>query len=397
MNTIAPEDVGFSTGRLGRVGTVMQRYVDEKALAGLITMVARRGQTIHFQRFGMMDVAAARPVEFDTIFRIYSMTKPLTSVALMMLFEQGLVRLTDPVAGFIPALRNVKVLARDGTLADLEREITIHDLLRHTAGMSYNGYYEDTGDPVDELYDEADLWPADATSEEMVRRIAELPLAFQPGQGWRYSVATDVIGHVVELVSDMSLAQFLEEKILKKLGMEDTAFSVPPDKVDRFAALHGTSKEGALEEIDVSIGGEYADVSLYSGGHGLVSTAPDYARFAQFILNKGELDGVRLLGPRTVELMTANHLPAAVLPMAMGAEQMPGLGFGLGFSVMLDVALSGMMGSVGLCGWSGWAKTHFWVDPQEQITGVLMMQHIYAGTHPAIIDFRTLVYQALVD
>jgi CubicO group peptidase (beta-lactamase class C family) len=394
---MASEDVGFSTGRLGRIDTAMQRYVDEKALAGLITMVARRGKLVHSDRFGVMDLETARPMELDTILRIYSMTKPITSVALMMLFEEGFVRLTDPLARFIPAFRNVKVLARDGTLVELEREITIHDLLRHTAGMSYNGYYEDTGDRVDKLYDEADLWPADATSQEMVRRIAELPLAYQPGQEWRYSVATDVIGHVVELISDMSLPQFFEEKILKPLGMEDTAFSVPPGKADRFATLYGTGNEGALEEIDVAIGGDYADVSLYSGGHGLVSTAPDYMRFAQFILNKGELDGVRLLGPRTVELMTANHLPPAVLPMAMGAERMPGLGFGLGFSVMLDVALSGMMGSVGLYGWGGWAKTHFWVDPKEQIIGVLMMQHVYTGTHPAIIDFRTLVYQALVD
>jgi CubicO group peptidase (beta-lactamase class C family) len=394
---MASEDVGFSTGRLGRIDTAMQRYVDEKALAGLITMVARRGKLVHSDRFGVMDLETARPMELDTILRIYSMTKPITSVALMMLFEEGFVRLTDPLARFIPAFRNVKVLARDGNLVELEREITIHDLLRHTAGMSYNGYYEDTGDRVDKLYDEADLWPADATSQEMVRRIAELPLAYQPGQEWRYSVATDVIGHVVELISDMSLPQFFEEKILKPLGMEDTAFSVPPGKADRFATLYGTGNEGALEEIDVAIGGDYADVSLYSGGHGLVSTAPDYMRFAQFILNKGELDGVRLLGPRTVELMTANHLPPAVLPMAMGAERMPGLGFGLGFSVMLDVALSGMMGSVGLYGWGGWAKTHFWVDPKEQIIGVLMMQHVYTGTHPAIIDFRTLVYQALVD
>jgi CubicO group peptidase (beta-lactamase class C family) len=336
-------------------------------------------------------------MESDTIFRIYSMTKPITSVALMMLFEQGLVRLTDPVAGFIPAFHDVKVLAKDGTLVGLERDITIHDLLRHTAGMSYDGYYEDTGDPVDKLYTEADLWPPDATSQEMVRRIAELPLAYQPGQEWRYSVATDVIGHVVELISDMSLAQFFEEKILKPLGMEDTAFSVPPDKVPRFATLYGTGEEGALEEIDTATGGEYSDVSLHSGGHGLVSTAADYARFAQFILNKGELDGVRLLGPRTVELMAANHLPRAALPMAMGAEQMPGFGFGLGFSVMMDVALSGLMGSVGLHGWGGWAKTHFWVDPREQIIGLLMLQHIYEGTHPVATDFRTLVYQALID
>lgn len=397
MNIVAPEEAGFSSSRLGRIGKVMQDYVDQHRLAGLITLVARSGKTVYLERFGMMDLAASKPMQFDTIFRIYSMTKPITSVALMMLFEQGLVRLTDPVTKFMPAFGKVKVLANDGELVDLNRDIAIHDLLRHTAGMSYNGYYEETGDLVDKLYDEVDLWPPEATSQEMVRRIAELPLAYQPGQAWRYSVATDVIGHVVELVSNMSLAQFFEEKILEPLGMEDTAFSVPPDKVDRLATLYGEAKEGGLEEIDTSIGGDYFNVSLYSGGHGLVSTAADYLRFAQFILNKGELDGARLLGPKTVELMTANHLPPAILPIAMGAEQMPGLGFGLGFSVMLDVALSGMMGSVGLHSWGGWAKTHFWVDPQEQIIGILMLQHIYTGSHPAIADFRTLVYQALVE
>jgi CubicO group peptidase (beta-lactamase class C family) len=397
MERCKPEEVGFSARRLGGLDRVMQGYVDQGELAGLITCVARRGKLVHLERFGLMDLEASKPMQFDALFRIFSMTKPITSVALMMLFEQGLVRLTDPVTRFIPAFGQVKVLSRDGTLVDLERPMTIHDLLRHTAGLSYNGYYADTGDPVDKLYDEADLWPPNATSQEMVRRMAELPLAFQPGQAWRYSVATDIIGHVVELISNMSLAQFFEERILKPLGMEDTAFSVPPDKADRLATLYGVGQEGALEEIDTAIGGDYLNVSLYAGGHGLVSTTADYLRFAQFILNKGELDGVRLLGPKTVELMTANHLPPAVLPIAMGAEQMPGLGFGLGFSVMLDVALSGMMGSVGLHSWGGWAKTHFWIDPQEQVIGILMLQHIHTGTHPVAMDFRTLVYQALVD
>ncbi|MFC2046568.1 serine hydrolase domain-containing protein, partial [Chloroflexota bacterium] len=187
MNSITPEDVGFSTSRLSRIGDVMQGYVDQKQLAGLVTLVARRGRLVHFERFGMMDLNAAKPMELDTIFRIYSMTKPLTCVALMMLFEQGLVRLTDPVTRFVPAFGRVKVLAKEGRFVDLEREITIQDLLRHTAGMSYDGYYADTHELVDKLYDEAVLWPPNATSQEMVRRIAELPLAYQPGQGWRYS------------------------------------------------------------------------------------------------------------------------------------------------------------------------------------------------------------------
>jgi CubicO group peptidase (beta-lactamase class C family) len=397
MNSLVPEEVGFSSSRLSRIGAVMQSYVDQGELAGLVTLVARYGNVVHLERFGMMDLEASKPMRLDTIFRIYSMTKPLTSLALMMLFEQGEVRLTDPVTRWVPAFGKVKVLASDGRLAELDRDITIHDLLRHTSGLSYNGYYEDTGELVDKLYDEADLWPADGNSEEMVRRIAELPLAFQPGQAWRYSAATDVVGRLVELISGMSLAEFFETKILGPLGMEDTAFSVPPGKVDRFAALYGMSNDGALQEIDTPVGGDYFEVSLHSGGHGLVSTAADYLRLAQFFLSLGELDGVRLLSPRTVDLMTMNHLPPAVLPMVMGGEQMPGLGFGLGFSVMLDVALSGMMGSAGLYAWSGWAKTHFWVDPREEIIGIIMPQHVYTGTHPAIVDFRTLVYQALVD
>ena len=227
MNISTPEEVGFSTRRLGRIGQVIQGYVDQGELAGVVTLVTRYGKTVHFERFGMMDLEAKKAMQLDTIFRIYSMTKPITSVALMMLFERGLVRLADPVSRWIPAFEKVKVLAKDNRLVDPERPITIHDLLRHTAGLSYHRQYAVTHEMVDKLYDEADLRPAGATNEEVVRRITQLPLAFQPGQAWRYSVATDVVGHVVELISGMSLAQYFEEKILGPLGMEDTAFSVP--------------------------------------------------------------------------------------------------------------------------------------------------------------------------
>ena len=394
MKTAAPEEFGFSPDRLKRIDTVMQRYVDQRTLAGIVTLVARRGGVVHFEKFGYQDIETSKPMELDTIFRIYSMTKLITSVALMMLFEHGLVRLTDPVTKFIPEFSKVKVFVNEGKLADLEREITIHDLLMHTAGLSYG----DDGDlPVDGLYREADLFNGGITLEEMIRRIADLPLANQPGQVWRYSVATDVVGYLVEVISDMSLAEFFDEKIFRPLGMEDTSFSVPPDKIDRFATLYGKTEKGALEVIDTTTGGDYINVRLYSGGHGLVSTTADYLRFAQLVLNKGELDGVRLLGPRTMELMTTNHLPPALMPIAMGEEQMPGFGFGLGFSVMMDVAQSGMMGSVGLHGWGGWANTHFWVDPQEQLIGILMLQYVPSGTYPVTSDFRTLVYQALID
>jgi len=394
MKITAPEEFGFSPDRLKRIDAVMQRYVDQKTLAGIVTLVARRGGIVHFEKFGFQDIETLKSMELDTIFRIYSMTKPITSVALMMLFEHCLIRLTDPVTKFIPEFKKVKVLVSEGKLADLEREITIQDLLRHTAGLSYG---DDEDSPVDELYRQADIFNTDIALEQMIRRIADLPLANQPGQVWRYSVATDVVGYLVEVISDMSLAEFFDEKIFRPLGMEDTSFSVPPNRIDRFATLYGKTEKGALDLIDTATGGSYFNVHLHSGGHGLVSTTADYLRFAQLVLDKGELDGVRLLGPKTMELMTTNHLPPALMPIAMGEEQMPGFGFGLGFSVMMDVAQSGMMGSVGLHVWGGWANTHFWVDPQEQLIGILMLQYVHSGTYLVTNDFRTLVYQALID
>ena len=395
METCSPDQVGFSAERLKRINSGMQRYIDQKLIAGIVTLVARRGSVVHFEKFGLQDIETNEPMELDTIFRLYSMAKPITSVALMMLYEHALFHLTDPVSKFIPEFKKVKVLVNEGELADLTREITIHDLLTHTAGLSY-GDEEDS--PVDELYRQADLFSAGITLQEMIRRLSDLPLAHQPGQVWRYSVATDVVGYLVEVISGTSLADFFEEEIFQPLGMVDTAFPVPPEKVHRFATLYGPTEDSTLEVLDRPATSEWlAPVRLYSGGHGLVSTTAHYLRFAQMVLNKGELDGVRLLGPRTMELMTTNHLPLALLPMAMGEEQMPGFGFGLGFSVMMDVARSGMMGSVGLRGWGGNASTRFWVDPQEQLIGILMLQLLPSDTYPIRNDFRTLVYQALFD
>jgi len=395
MIQCSPDEAGFSAERLERINIGMQRYIDQKLIAGIVTLVARHGRVVHFERFGMQDIEAHRPMELDTIFRIYSMTKPITSVALMMLYEHGLFHLNDPVSKFIPEFKKAKVFVTEGEPADLTREIAIRDLLTHTAGLSY-GDQEDF--PVDELYGQADLFSADIALEEMIQRLTDLPLVHQPGEVWRYSVATDVIGYVVEVISDMPLADFLDEKILQPLGMKDTAFFVPSAKMERFATIYGQTEKGTLEILDVATAGDYSEtVRLHSGGHGLVSTAADYQRFAQMVLNRGELDGVRLLGPKTVKLMTTNHLPPALLPIAMGEEQMPGFGFGLGFSVLIDAAQAGIMASVGTHGWGGWASTMFWIDAQEQLIGILMLQYIPSGTHPIREDFRTLVYQALID
>ncbi|MFO8036343.1 MAG: serine hydrolase domain-containing protein [Anaerolineales bacterium] len=395
MRVSQPEEVGMSSERLKRINDFMKCYVDGGKAAGFVTLVARGGKLIYLDKYGYQDLATQTPIELDTIFRIYSMTKPITSVGFMKLFERGLVRLEDPVSKFIPAFKDVKVYGEEGKLVDPIREITVHDLLIHTAGLSYGGIQE-TEIIVDEFYDRAELFSPDIDLEEMVQRIASLPLAYQPGTVWHYSVSMDVLGHLIEIIADMALPDYLNESVLNPLGMKDTSFQVPAEKADRFSTLYGKTDESDLVVIPDEIGGDYFDVSLYLGGSGLVSTIADYYRFAQMVYNRGELDGVRMLSPKTMAYMTANHLPRDLLPISMG-EVWPGMGFGLGFSVVLDVPLSGMMGSVGLHGWGGWAKTHFWVDPREKMIGILMMQFIPQGTTPVTNDFRTAVYQAILD
>jgi CubicO group peptidase (beta-lactamase class C family) len=395
MKVTSPEELGFSSDRLIRINDFMKRYVNEGMAAGIVTLVARRGEIVYLDKYGYQNIEAEVPMMLDTIFRIYSMTKPITSVALMMLFERGLVRLEDPVSKFIPQFKDTKVHGKCGTLVDLIREITVHDLLTHTAGLSYGGI-EETKIPVDEFYDKADLFNTDINLEEMVRRTADLPLAYQPGTVWHYSVATDVVGRLVELIADMPLSDFFQDKIFQPLGMQDTAFSVLPVKADRLSTLYGKSENDDLEMLDGGIYGDYFKVKLYAGGSGLVSTISDYFRFAQFVLNKGELEGQRLLGTKTVDLMTANHIPNDLLPISMG-DPMPGIGFGLGFSVIMDVPMSGMIGSPGVHGWGGWANTNFWIDQLEGLIGILMMQYITSETYHVRNDFRTAVYQALIE
>jgi len=398
MNIVSPESVGFSSARLARINTVMQRYVDQRKLAGMVTLVARRGQTVHFETCGMADVATGTPMRHDTLFRIYSMTKPITSAALLMLFEEGRFQLSDPIARYIPAFADVKVLdnsAGSGVryVAPV-RPISIRDLLTHTAGLSY-GFDENVY--IDELYREQVYTLREAqpnlTLEEFVEVIAKLPLAHQPGSAFRYSFATDVVGLLVQVIAGMPFAEFLRQRIFEPLGMNDTSFSVPAEQIGRFAATHGPDAERGLVVTDAPTTSDYArPTHLPSGGGGLVSSTSDYLRFAQMLLNQGELDGVRLLGRKTVELMTANHLPAGVHPFDDTCS-----GFGLGVSVLLDLAQSQNLGSVGTYGWGGAANTNFWIDPREQLIGILMLQFMPSDTYPVSPDFRTLVYQALVD
>jgi CubicO group peptidase (beta-lactamase class C family) len=252
---------------------------------------------------------------------------------------------------------------------------------------------------VDELYDQADLFNQNITNAEFTERIANLPLMYQPGGNWHYSVATDVVGYLVEVLSDKPLAEFMQEKIFDPLGMVDTAFHIDPSKLSRFCTLYGKTQDSDFGVLDLPESSKFTPpVAMHSGGSGLVSTTSDYLQFARCIMNLGELDGVRLLGPKTVALMTCDHLPAGLLPISFeGAEPMLGMGFGLGFGVMLDMAQAGVMGSVGDHGWGGYAETYFWIDPQEDMIAILMSQYQPSQTYPIRKEFRTSVYQALIS
>jgi CubicO group peptidase (beta-lactamase class C family) len=391
----------------------MQSYVDQRGFAGISTMLARRGRIVHFEQVGWQDRESQTPLSADTIFRIYSMTKPIICVALMTLYEEGRFQLFDPVAKFLPAFGNVRVQTgatpSDMQEVDLIRPITIRDLLTHTSGLTYN-FLEDS--PVGELYRQAGLLSdPERTLEAMIGELARLPLAYQPGTKWHYSMAIDVLAHLVEVISGQPLQHFLNERLFAPLGMGDTGFSVPPEQHARIATMYGhpdiaTSTlsrifeawmGGFNERIDVEA--TYPKTNTHSfarGGHGLFSTAWDYMRFAQMLLNRGELDGVRVLAPKIADLMHMNHVPLALLPYEIGGIPSGGYGFGLGSRVLLNVAESAMPGSVGEFGWGGAAKTYYWVDPQEQLVGVLMTQFMVGFDLPEK-DFQVLAYQALVE
>ena len=404
MNTIAPEEVGVSSARLNRIGKAMQSYVDERKLAGLITMIARRGQVLHFECFGMMDIEAGKSMQSDTIFRIHSMTKPITSVAVMMLYEQGDFQLKDPVSRFIPGFKDLRVFVKATEsgleLAEPEREVTMQDLLTHTSGLVYG---DPEGSPV-----EAAVWQADReaekvapdeTLEEWIQRLVRLPLAHQPGSKWHYGLSTDVLGCVVEVISGLAFDTFLEQRIFSPLGIVDTGFYVPQEKISRLATMYGPAEGGGLQIMDTPETSKYSKPKRFlSGGGGLVSTASDYMRFAQMLLNGGEMNCVRLLSRETVKLMTTNHLSDELIPIQLDplTSYLKGHGFGLGFAVITNVAQSGMYGSEGSYWWGGAANTFFWVDPREKLIGLIMPQFLASGRYPIQRELQELTYQAIV-
>ena len=388
-----PESVGMASERLARIAPVMQRYIDDELTPGVITAIMRKGKLVHFATQGAMDVEAEKAMQPDTIFRIASMTKPITSVALMMLWEEGRFQLRDPVSKFIPAFADVKVSSTadasgaTGDLLELDRPMQIRDLLTHTAGLA-NNYIGNV-----EAYRE--ITRGATTNADLVAKLASMPLNYQPGSAWQYSAATDVVGHLVELISGQSLDAYFAEHIFEPLGMPDTHFYLEADQAPRLAAQYrpGEDKRIVLQDPG-SVASRWitGPKTLFRGAGGLVSTTADYLRFQQMLLNGGELDGVRLLAPSTVSLMIENH--TGELPLWLAG---PGMGFGLGFGVVKDRGAAATPLSEGSAYWGGAYCTLSWIDPEQELIGIVMTQ-VRPYTHINIRqDFQVLTYQAIVD
>jgi CubicO group peptidase (beta-lactamase class C family) len=399
-----PESVGFSSSRLQRLSVLFQGYVDRGDLPGMSATITRKGYTVYNETFGWMNKEARKPIQDDTIFIIASMTKPITAAATMILYEEGHFHLNTPVSKFLPGFKDVKVCAgvsEDGSLIlnDLEREITFRHLFTHTSGLSY-GWNEN--DPVDREYRKAqkryEEQKLPQTLVNSIEELSHLPLAFQPGTHWRYSFSIDVLGALVEIISGQPYEKFLEERLFKPLGMSDTAFFVPPEKIDRVATIYGhDSPEKGLQPI-TEIKPNTAPPDFPSPGGGLVSTTSDYARFCQMLVNGGELDGRRILGPRTVALFAINHTPAEALPYGFVENDLyhAGYGYSLGTRVLMDISKTGLYGSVGEFGWDGAFATYFWVDPKEELYGLMMLQHRPNAYYPIHQQFKQLAYQAMI-
>jgi CubicO group peptidase (beta-lactamase class C family) len=401
LPTAKPESVGMSAERLALLPEGMKQLVDQGHLAGVVTMVSRHGKVVEFDATGKRDIATNAPIQKDSIFRIYSMSKPITGVAMMMLFEEGKWQLNDPVSKYIPEFANLKVYATDASnnivLKDQAHPVTMRELMSHTGGFTY-GFFSNT--PVDKLQREADVLNVNNTLDEFIKRVAKLPLNAQPGTEWHYSISVDIQGYIVQKLSGMPFEEFLEKRIFKPLGMVDSSFYVPKEKLNRFAEFYTYDKDGKLLLVGPKDGLNHdfsVKPAMASGGGGLVSTATDYMRFCQMLLNGGQLDGVRLLSPLTVELMRTNVLAPTVPILA------PGAGFGLDFAVYTDSAAAGGLYGKGTFWWGGAAGTWFWIDPVNDLIVIGMIQQS-AGTGAAAVanvpDVRGLshawTYQAIV-
>jgi CubicO group peptidase (beta-lactamase class C family) len=403
LQPTAPAELGFTTIGLTRIDEFLQSYLAAHRAPGVVTLVARHGKPAYIGCYGLASLERAEPIKPETLFRIYSMTKPITCAALLMLVEAGRIDLDDPVARYLPAFASMQVLAaRSPTGSSYEppaRPLRIHDLLTHTAGLGY-GLFDDS--PIEDDYRAAGLLSRVLTLglplPELVDRLAQLPLAGQPGREWRYSFAHDVLAQIIAMVSGMPFDHFLRERIFTPLGMYDTGFVVPKSQSGRLAGLYLRRPDGTFKLFDDGPSSFYVHPGAEpAGGGGLVSTVGDYLRFAQMLLNRGRLEDVQLLQPATIDLMTRNQLPADMLPFRIGPNWIwDGYGFGLGVAVVLDPNQAGLPGTVGAFEWPGAANTMFWVDPQEGLIGLLMTQVLPSPPDPPIgLQFRRLVYAAM--
>lgn len=405
MTVVKPETVGFSSERLERLHALMQQTVDQKQMAGIVTILARHGKVVDYRTYGYRDLASKAPMTKDAIFRDFSMTKPVTGVAMMILYEEGKWLPTDPIAKYIPEFAHLKVykgVDANGKmiLVDPDHAPTMRELMSHTAGFTY-GFFGNT--PVDQAYKDANLFQS-KNLQEFIDKVAKLPLLYQPGKGWTYSVSMDIEGYIVEKLSGQSLPDFIRDHIYKPLGMRDAGFYVPAEKRSRFVTVYHTGPNGELEvDAGGGAGNHQYDVqpTMPSGGGGMVSTAEDYYRFAQMLGNRGELDGVRILAPSTVKLMSSNHVPADLLTgqFGIGLQVMrPGFGYGYNCAVVFDPPEANLPDGKGTFFWDGAAGTWFWIDPTNDVVFIGMIQRMLGPASPNLeYESRSVVYQALVD
>ena len=407
--TASPHEVGLSAERLERISSAAQGFIDEGQLAGAVTVVARRGKVAHFEAYGMMDIEADKPMQKDTIFRIYSMTKPIAAVGVMMLCEEGKLTLDAPASTYLPELSRMQV-AQDAdanvfTPVETDREMTVQDLMQHTAGLPGAARYMGGNTAVDKLYRKAGLDRLhECNLQELVKRLGTIPLLYQPGTKWHYSIAADVLGRLIEVTSGQPFDQFLAERIFQPLGMIDTGFYVPAEKIDRLAGMYGPKPTGGLQTIDAPAGGtgHISKTSFtkkprfLSAGGGLVSTASDFARFCLMLSGKGTLSGKRLMKAESVELMTRNHLPQHLIPLDKKPEdRYGGLGFGLGVSVRVQQTDWVRASQIGEYGWIGGTSTEFWISPRDELVTITLAQHIPFS--PLSHTVKPMVYAAIVE
>jgi CubicO group peptidase (beta-lactamase class C family) len=402
MTLTKPESVGFSPERLERLHALMQQVVDQKQLPGAVTLLARHGKVVDYRTYGMRDAASGAPMMRDTIFRAFSMTKPVTGVAMMLLYEQGKWLPSDPIAKYIPEFAHLKVCkgvdaAGNMILEDPIHPPTMQELMTHTAGFVY-GFFGNT--PVDKEYQKAGVMQSKSL-REFIEKLAKIPLAYQPGTKWVYSASMDIQGYIIEKLSGQTLPDFMQEHIFKPLGMKDSGFFVPADKRGRFVTIYRSNEKGEVIPAP-GFGGEYAEQpGMPSGGGGMVSTAEDYFRFAEMLANGGELNGVRILSPAAVQLMSANHLAPNLLTgeFGIGAQVMrPGLGYGYDCAVEYDPLEANLPDGRGTFFWDGAAGTWFWIDPTNDVVFIGMVQRVLGPDSPQVeYQSRPVVYEALVN